>query len=132
MSAVDYDHPSIEPREVDARDEPGGASAQNDAIVHRHFRLLASAWEFGSGRVRMRPNRRTGEVFPITRSVVFCPIEELDEVLTASNADEFLQTLRKCQLCEFEGWPFNNIREPPDSDRLERRPYPFAIDGALP
>ncbi len=69
----------------------------------------------------MRPNRRTGEVFPITRSVVFCSIEEQEEVLAASNADEFLETLRKCQLCEFEGWPLNNIREPPGSDRLERR-----------
>ncbi len=35
----------------------------------------------------MQPNRRTGEVFPITRSVVFCSIEELDEVLAASNAN---------------------------------------------
>lgn len=66
------------------------------------------------------------------RSIIFCSIEELDEVLAVSDEGEFLETLQKSQLPEFAGWSLNNIRQPAGSEPLERKAYPFEIAEVLP
>lgn len=66
------------------------------------------------------------------RSIIFCSIDELDEVLAVSDEDELLETLRKSQLPEFAGWSLNNVRQPAGAEPLERRAYPFKIAEVLP
>lgn len=66
------------------------------------------------------------------RNVIFCSIEDLDDVLAVSNEDEFLETLANSQQDEFFGWALTQVRNPYQRDKLERKDYPFTIDELLP
>ncbi|RUV04149.1 hypothetical protein EOB36_03725 [Mesorhizobium sp. M6A.T.Cr.TU.017.01.1.1] len=66
------------------------------------------------------------------REVVFCSIEELDDVLAVSTEDEFLETLRKSQLPEHHGWQLPVVRNPGWALNLERKAYPFNVADVLP
>lgn len=66
------------------------------------------------------------------RNIVFCSIEELDDVLATSTEDEFLDTLRKSRLPEYIGWELPNIRNHLIGEKLDRRPYPFKIEEVIP
>ncbi len=66
------------------------------------------------------------------RDIVFCSIEELDDVLAISNEDEFLDTLRKSLLPEHLGWQLPSVRNPSWEKELDRSPYPFKMEEVLP
>lgn len=66
------------------------------------------------------------------RDIVFCSIEELDDVLATSSEDEFLDTLRKSLLPEHHGWQLPSVRNPAWEKELKRNPYPFKIEEVLP
>lgn len=66
------------------------------------------------------------------RDVIFCSIEDLDEVLAVSSEDEFLDTLEKAHLPEFQGWQLSSVRNPGWEKPLDRKQYPFKVDEVLP
>ncbi|AZO44946.1 hypothetical protein EJ076_29510 [Mesorhizobium sp. M7D.F.Ca.US.005.01.1.1] len=66
------------------------------------------------------------------REVVFCSIEQLDDVLAVSSEDEFLDTLRKSQLPEHRGWALPVVRNPGWALDLQKKPYPFDVANILP
>lgn len=66
------------------------------------------------------------------RDVVFCSMEELDDLLAVSDEDEFLETLRKSRLPEYVGWQLPLIRNPGWEQPLERKAYPFEVAEVLP
>lgn len=66
------------------------------------------------------------------RDVIFCSIEDVDDVLAVSNEDEFLETLGRSQKEEFFGWALTEVRNPYRKLELERKDYPFSIGELLP
>lgn len=66
------------------------------------------------------------------RDVIFCSIEDIDDVLAVSNEDEFLETLANSQKEEFFGWALTEVRNPYRKVELERKDYPFTVDELLP
>lgn len=66
------------------------------------------------------------------RDVIFCSIEDMDDVLSVSNEDEFLETLANSQKEEFSGWALREVRNPYRKLELERKDYPFTVDEVLP
>ncbi|TIN90681.1 MAG: hypothetical protein E5Y06_31380 [Mesorhizobium sp.] len=66
------------------------------------------------------------------RDVIFCSIEELDDVLAVSDEDEFLDTLRRQLLPQHRGWQLPSVRNPGWEKVLERKGYPFEISEVIP
>lgn len=62
---------------------------------------------------------------------VFCPIQELDDILSISDADQLLATFRKMTEAEGLSW---NIRQKRDrvGPRLKTKPYPFDPGELMP
>lgn len=66
------------------------------------------------------------------REVLFCSVEDFDDLLAVSNEDEFLDTLKRSREPEFLGWQLPPIRNPGWEKQLERKPYPFDVAEVLP
>lgn len=65
------------------------------------------------------------------KSPVFCPIQELDDILSISDADQLLATFRLMTEAEGLSW---NIRQKRDQvgPRLKHKPYPFHPGELMP
>ncbi|MER9410660.1 hypothetical protein [Mesorhizobium sp. M0589] len=66
------------------------------------------------------------------RDIVFCSIDDLDDLLAVSDEDQTLEVLRKALLPQYEGWELANIRRPAWEEPLERKAYPFHVAEVLP
>jgi hypothetical protein len=66
------------------------------------------------------------------REIIFCSIEDLDDVLSISNEAEFLDTLKRSREPKFRGWALPSVRSPDWGDRPERKKYPFDVVDVLP
>lgn len=65
------------------------------------------------------------------RMPVFCPIQELDDILSISSADQLLETFRRMTEIDSLGW---NIRQKRDEvgPRQEAKSYPFDPGELMP
>lgn len=65
------------------------------------------------------------------RTPVFCPIQELDDILSVSNADQILATFQ--QMTEIDSFSWN-VRQKRDEigPRLAAKPYPFDPGDLMP
>jgi hypothetical protein len=68
------------------------------------------------------------------RQIIFCPIQALEEVISLSNEDSFLATLKAAREEEYIGWelPEINRREAAGKEEIEPKKFPFELDGLLP
>lgn len=66
------------------------------------------------------------------RDVIFCSIEDLDNVLAVSSEDELFETFSKARKKEFQGWMLTDIRNPYREAALKPKRYPFEIEEVLP
>lgn len=66
------------------------------------------------------------------RDVIFCSIEDLDDVLSISDELEFMDTLKRSRQPEFRGWALPSIRSPSWNERPERKKFPFDVVEVLP
>jgi hypothetical protein len=65
------------------------------------------------------------------RTPVFCPIQELEEILSVSNADQILATFRSMIEDDGLGWNVRQRREAV-GPRQEHKPYPFDPGELMP
>lgn len=65
------------------------------------------------------------------RTPVFCPVQELDDILSVSDADQILATLRRMTDIDSFSW---NVRQKRDDigPRLPAKPYPFDPGELMP
>jgi hypothetical protein len=68
------------------------------------------------------------------RHIIFCPIHGLEEVLSFSNENSFLATLRAAREEKYIGWELREINreEAAGKETIERKTFPFELDGLLP
>jgi hypothetical protein len=68
------------------------------------------------------------------RQIIFCPINDLEEVLSLSTEDSFLATLKVAQDEKYVGWGLSaiNREEAAGKEKNEPKKFPFELDGLLP
>ncbi|MER8369031.1 hypothetical protein [Mesorhizobium sp. M1378] len=95
------------------------------ALTRQHLPVIrAKAEELCADEPNILPEDR--------RDIVFCSIDDLDDVLAVSDEDQFMQTLRKSSLSEHDGWQLASIRNPSWEPPLERKAYPFHVGEIIP
>jgi hypothetical protein len=66
------------------------------------------------------------------RTVAFCSISELENILVTSNEDSFLRTMTATGEDRFRGWSLPNIHRELEGKLAKNKPYPFRLDDVLP
>lgn len=66
------------------------------------------------------------------KSVVFCAIHDLEDVLTIANEDTFLAALKATQDKKFKDWQLREVYRDTTPEKPPRKDYPFKLDGILP
>lgn len=66
------------------------------------------------------------------KPVVFCTIQDLEGVLVTATEDAFLAALKSTQEERFRGWQFREVYRESTPEGLNRKDYPFKLDGVLP
>jgi hypothetical protein len=68
------------------------------------------------------------------RHVVFCPIYDLEHVVSISSEDTFLGTLKAARLEKYNGWGLPEIHreETRGKEKIAQKKYPFKLDDLLP
>ena len=68
------------------------------------------------------------------RHIIFCPIHGLEEVLSFSNENSFLATLRAAREEKYIGWELRaiNREEAAGMEKIEPKKFPFELEGLLP
>ena len=66
--------------------------------------------------------------------IIFCPVHELERVLSHSNEDGFLRTLEATRNKKYNGWELYSIHknEAAEGDPMERKKFPFDLHDLLP
>jgi hypothetical protein len=66
------------------------------------------------------------------RAIVFSPIQDIEEVLTKSSDDAFLETISASTEDRFSGWDLPSIQREAGKADLDDRPFPFDLVDVLP
>ncbi len=66
------------------------------------------------------------------KSVVFCTIHDLENVLAIANEDTFLAALKATQDEKFKDWQLREVYRDITPENPPRKDYPFKLDGILP
>jgi hypothetical protein len=67
------------------------------------------------------------------RAIIFCPIDELEDVVCRTDEDRFLASLKATRDQKYSGWELVNInrKESEGKPKIEKS-FPFALNGLLP
>ncbi len=68
------------------------------------------------------------------RHVLFCPIADLEAVLSVSTEDTFLAALRSARNEKYAGWGLREVAQEESKERMkiEQKKFAFRLDGLLP
>jgi len=68
------------------------------------------------------------------RMVLFCSVQNLEEILCLSTEDSFLATLRAARQEKYRGWGLREIHreQTAEEEPMEPKRFPFALDDLLP
>jgi hypothetical protein len=66
------------------------------------------------------------------RTPIFCPIQDLDELLMVSTEDELLQTFRTAVEEKYLGWGARSVRSQIAAETEKRKDLPFKLSDVLP
>jgi hypothetical protein len=65
-------------------------------------------------------------------TIIFCPIDELEDVVCRTDEDRFLASLKATRDKKYEGWGFFGVDRNASGKPTVEKKFPFALGGLLP